>query len=205
MVNEAANTVSTAAAVPLLEGNADLQAASRRVDSDPHHKNIAACRNGASWFRQLLLLAVLCWLATILLRVAGGLQPWIWRRAEVFMALGGIAVWRWSWFLIQNIRAMIYRYYSFPRLRRQAEAVQAQYGPVPEVTVLATTYHEKPWITAPVFDSIFTELSKVKGLVRRPKVVVVTGCDEDDRNVQALVCPVLHAPGSWDLSGSVAA
>ena len=59
----------------------------------------------------------------------------------------------------------------------------AQGGPVPEVTILATTYHEKPWITKPVFESIFRELSTVEGLVRRPKIVVVTGCDEDDLNI----------------------
>ena len=43
---------------------------------------------------------------------------------------------------------------------------------MPELTILGTTYHEKPWITNPVFESVFRELSAVEGLVRRPKVIV---------------------------------
>ncbi len=56
----------------------------------------------------------------------------------------------------------------------------AKLGPIPEVAVLGTTYHEKPWITASVFHSIFSELSTLTGLKRRSLVVVVTGCDADD-------------------------
>jgi mannuronan synthase len=105
---------------------------------------------------------------------------------SVIVTLGGIAAWRWSWFLIQNMRALAYRYFMYPRLRREARAALAQHGPVPEVTVLATTYHEKKWITTPVFESIFRELRSLEGLQRRPKVVAVTGCDEDDATIRAL-------------------
>ena len=60
----------------------------------------------------------------------------------------------------------------------------AQHGPVPEVTILAVTYQEKPWITRVVFESVFRELSLLEGLVRRPRVVVATGCDADDEAIR---------------------
>ena len=144
------------------------------------------CRRGAPWWRHLLVLSGLIGIAAGLLHVIGDVQVWALHRLEVLVALGGIAFWRWSWFLLQNLRAMIYRYYTFPRLRRAAQKAVLEHGPIPEVTILATTYHEKPWITNPVFESIFSELAALEGLCRRPKVVVVTGCDDDDRNIKAI-------------------
>src|SRR5438876_1180319 len=108
---------------------------------------MSQCRSGAPWLRQLLVLALLVCAAITLLQVIGDAQIWIVHRAEVLIAVTGIACWRWSWFLLQNFRAVIYRYFAFPRLRRQAARAVAEMGPVPEVTILATTYHEKPWIT----------------------------------------------------------
>src|ERR1043166_4556819 len=115
------------------------------------------CRGGASWIRQLVLFVALVGVGAILLSVAGDVPSLILRRGKVLIALGGIACWRWAWFVVQNLRALAYRYGVFPRLRRQAERAVARSGPVPEVTILATTYHEKPWITETVFDSILRE------------------------------------------------
>ncbi len=142
------------------------------------------CRKGATVLAQSFVFASLLLVAAFLLWVVGGPVSWASHRIEVLFTLGGIALWRWSWFAIQNTRAIIYRYWSFPRLRRAAESAVTKFGPVPEVTVLGTTYHEKPWITAAVFSSVFHELSTLQGLKRRSKVIVVTGCDEDDRNIE---------------------
>jgi glycosyltransferase Alg8 len=154
---------------------------------------------GAPWYRQLVLLAVLALLAVALARVVGDTEGWIQHRVEVLLALGGLACWRWSWFGLQNVRALLYRAWAFPRLRRQAEAAVARLGPVPEVTVLATTFHEKPWITEAVFTSLVRELSQVRGLQRRPKVVVVTGCAADDEKIAEVfhaACAALASPAA---------
>ena len=171
----------------------------RFVGSEQFPEEIRLCRSGAPWFRQLLVLAGMGCVAAFLLQVIGDAQVWALHRGEVLIAVGGIACWRWSWFLLQNLRAVVYRYYTFPRLRRAAHAAIAEHGPVPEVTVLATTYHEKPWITTPVFESVFSELSTLEGLTRRPKVVVVTGCDNDDENIKAIFTRCCG--GAWE-SGS---
>ncbi len=103
--------------------------------------------------------------------------PWI----PVSILVG----WRWGWAVVHWTRSAIYRWSSYPRLRRAAaEAVRAR-GPVPEVAVLAVTFKEDPGITGVVFRSVFAELARVEGLVRRPVVVAVTGSDDDDDGVRA--------------------
>ena len=144
------------------------------------------CRRGATWQWQLLALVLLAAAVGTLIPLVGDFQLWIAHRTEVLIALVGIACWRWSWFVLQNVRAVIYRYWTFPRLRRQADGAIIQSGPVPELTILATTYHEKAWITAAVFESLFSELSTLTGLERRAKVVVVSGSDEDDQNINRI-------------------
>ena len=170
MSNEASHNLATGSA--------------KTFAAQPYRGEDHECRSGAPWWRHLLLLGALGILAALLLQVIGDGQLWILHRAEVLVAIGGIACWRWSWFALQNVRAMIYRYYSWPRLRREAQEAIREHGPVPEVTILGTTYHEKPWITYPVFESVFNELKTLQGLARRPKVVVVTGCDNDDHNIK---------------------
>jgi len=143
-------------------------------------------RRGASWRFQWSLLAFLLLLAAGLAAIVGDLGVWIVHRVEVLLVLGGIGCWRWSWAATQSVRAMLYRYRTFPRLRRQAAEAAAARGPVPEVAIMAVTYKEKPWITRMVFESLFRELASVDGLLRPPRVVVATGCDEDDQVIRAI-------------------
>jgi glycosyltransferase Alg8 len=141
-------------------------------------------RRGASWKFQVPVALTLILIGTSLVGVFGSFFDWVTYRVEVLLALGGIGCWRWSWFLTQSVRALIYRYWAFPRLRRQAADAVAARGPVPALSFLAVTYKEKPWITQAVFDSVFRELASVEGLVRPPSVVVATGSDADDETIR---------------------
>src|SRR5690349_8689108 len=81
-------------------------------------------RRGARWPFQAALVLVLTVLGASLLGAVGSFGEWLGHRVEVLIVLGGIGCWRWGWFSTQTIRAAIYRYWTFPRLRRQAnEAV----------------------------------------------------------------------------------
>ncbi|HAM70878.1 MAG TPA: hypothetical protein DCM86_04465, partial [Verrucomicrobiales bacterium] len=154
----------------------------------------STCREGAPWPRQLLMLLALVLFGTAMVLIMGGVDNWATKRIEVFVAIAGIACWRWSWFFVQNARAILYRYYAFPRLRREAALAVERFGPVPEVIVLATTYHEKPWITDAVFTSVFEDLAAVEGLTARPRVIVVTGCDQDDSNIREVFARCCGGP-----------
>lgn len=159
-------------------------------------------RRGASWQYQLPLLAVLLVCAGILACIIGDLFTWFSHRIEVLLVFGGIGCWRWGWFAVQSVRAIIYRYIVFPRLRRQATQAVAVHGQAPEIAILAVTYKEKPWITKIVFESVFTELSSVVGLQKPARVVVATGGDMDDQTVSAIYaecCATLRPadPRNW--------
>jgi glycosyltransferase Alg8 len=178
----------------------NLTAASYSGEGLRFPKTVRRCRGGAAWPSQLAMLAALVSAVLILGCIVGDVPFWMERRAEVLITLGGIAAWRWGWFVVQTCRALLYRYYAFPRHRRAAARAVAQNGPVPEVTILATTYHEKPWITGAVFESLLCELSTLQGLERRPRIIVVTGCDQDDRNIQdafAKFCGEPRTPTSF--------
>lgn len=162
----------------------------------------ALIRRGAPWWFQLPVAALLVLLAAALTSIVGGFSLWLSFRVEVLLALGGMACWRWSWFVVQSFRAALYRYFVFPRLRRQAEQAVAERGPVPGLAILAVTFREHPWITRRVFASVFRELASVEGLVRAPKVVVATGSDGDDeeiRKIYAECCAELEPanPSAW--------
>jgi len=148
------------------------------------------------------MLAVLGLCAGGLIFVVDDLWLWISRRFEVLLVLGGIGCWRWSWFLLQSGRAIAYRYWAFPRIRRAAERAVSERGPVPEVTILAVTYREKLWITQAVFESVYRELSALNALSRPPRLVVATGCDADDAAIQRIheeCCERFHSQpgGQW--------
>src|SRR6185503_5852063 len=78
-------------------------------------------RRGATWWHQLLLLMALIATAMFLGDIAGGLITWLPQRVEILLVVGGIGCWRWGWFVLQSLRAILYRYWVFPRLRREAE------------------------------------------------------------------------------------
>lgn len=152
-------------------------------------------RRGAPLLAQwplFLLLASAAWLLT---RMLPDLLGWFTLRMQILVALGGIGCWRWGWFILQSLRAVIYRYWRYPAIRREAIAAVARRGPVPELTILAVTYKEKRWITNAVFESVYRELSTVSGLRRRAKIVIATGCDADDEALRAI-----HARQSEALS-----
>jgi mannuronan synthase len=159
-------------------------------------------RRGASWRFQLPLVLLLLLGAAALAGIIGDLFGWLSHRAGVLVALGGIGCWRWSWFALQSARAVLYRYWSFPRLQREAARSVAMHGAVPEIAILAVTYRENRWITRVVFESVLRELSTVEGLERPAKVVVATGGDADDeavRGIWAECRDALHPaqPGVW--------
>jgi mannuronan synthase len=143
-----------------------------------------ALRRGMAWPWQLLALGLLAGCIAMLANLVQGVGSWATERvfAIVFVS-SGFATWRWGWFTLHTLRAICYRYWVFPRIRRKCLAAMHERGPVPEVTILVTTFRERSWITAAVFGSIYRELSRLAGLTRPPRVIAVAGCDQDDAQI----------------------
>lgn len=142
-------------------------------------------RRGTNWFVQLICLVIMLGLGIYFVQQLAASRGIV-RHVTFMFTLGAIGIWRWGWALTHCVRAAIYRYLYYPHLRRQAREAVRRDGPVPDVVVLGTTYKEKTWITSEVFGSVFVELSSLKGLERAPRVIVVTGCDQDDDQIRSI-------------------
>lgn len=145
-----------------------------------HMKEFSRLRQGVSGLIQILFVCALASVAFLAFRNISGVTAQLQSRFLAIILLAGIGCWRWGWFVVQNSRAVIYRYFVWPRLSRAARRAVSERGGVPELNIVAVTYKEEPWITAVVFGSIYRELASLRGLKRPPRIVLATGCDADD-------------------------
>ncbi len=92
------------------------------------------------------------------------------------LVIGFIGVVRYSWLLINIVRSYIYRFWAFPRLRRQADQIA---NPYPErVFFIIPTYKEVPWVTVEMLRAVTSECAKITSLVQ---LYITTGSEEEDR------------------------
>lgn len=80
--------------------------------------------------------------------------------AGVFAAIGFIGLWRYSWALINFIRATLYINQSFPKLRKNAVVQFEQKEAIPQTFFLVTTYGIETDITSKVYRSIFAAAAR---------------------------------------------
>lgn len=148
--------------------------------TEPRH----GVRRGGPWHHHVLVLTAMAGLVWVVSTSLDDLVQWAHARYAIIVFGLGFAAWRWGWAAVHLLRAVIYRYWAYARIRRRAAlAVQAT-GPVPDLALLMTTYRERAWITERVVSSVVQELANVHGLQRPPLVVAVTGGDEDDAVVR---------------------
>ena len=139
------------------------------------------------------LLSIVCIAACFLGNTSTG-------RMSILASLSVVGVWRWSWGGLHHARAVIFRYWKFPKLRRAAGEAVDRLGAIPQLCVVATAYHEHLWITERVVRSLVKEFSLLDGVSQPTQLVFVTGGDEDDRQVRRIfdeavaTTPVPDAP-----------
>ena len=114
-----------------------------------------------------------------LLQNPGHLTTW-----DVFslISLGGIGIWRWSWFVVRYLRARCYLHWVFPRWRRLANQVPS--ADFPHVCLLVPTYREQFWITERVFRAIAHE---AKTLPQPITVLVNSSGDEENAAIRTIL------------------
>lgn len=75
---------------------------------------------------------------------------------QVFIVtLGVVGVWRYSWAALHFVRAFLYRYVVFPRLRRAAEAMG---GAMPHVYVVVTSFRMSAEVNTAVYGRLIDEI-----------------------------------------------
>ena len=136
-------------------------------------------RRSFEWFQfyKLLLLAGALILAITHLPNAF----WNDTNGVLLVSLGGIAAWRYSWWLTHFIRSQIYGRLMFPKLRRSADALWSRGWRPHMIHFMVITFREKPHITEQVLDSILDEC-RTTGIPAR--IFVGTGDVSDERVIE---------------------
>jgi glycosyltransferase Alg8 len=99
-------------------------------------------------------------------------------RGRVLIAVGWIAVWRYLWWMTHAVRAALYRFVLFPRLRRRADELWSSGWRPRVVYFMVTTFKEHRETTELVFERI---LSECRSVGVRARVYVGTGEASDER------------------------
>ena len=76
-----------------------------------------------------------------------------------FFVIGSIAIWRYSWWLVQALRSVWYNRRIFPRLRAAADAAD-EVVRAPELFVLCTSYRIEAEINFHVYDAMVREVAE---------------------------------------------
>ncbi|KKC33947.1 glycosyltransferase [Devosia psychrophila] len=109
-----------------------------------------------TWYAHLALILLICGLT---LAVPGEALSSVWHaEAGVFLGLGILATWRYSWGILHFVRALIYRKISFPRLRKASDAAVDRgisTGQVPHAYLLVTSFRVDADTSASVYRATF--------------------------------------------------
>jgi glycosyltransferase Alg8 len=134
------------------------------------------CFEWPQFFKLILLLGVLA------LAIAH-LPNDIWDAANGVLALslGGIAAWRYCWWLTHFVRSQIYGRLVFPKLRRRAGALWSGGWRPSMIHFMVVTFREKPHVTEQMLDSILQEC-RTTGIPAR--IFVGTGDVSDERVIE---------------------
>lgn len=101
------------------------------------------------------------------------------RSAAGLLVIGTLGMCRYGWLLVNLIRSYIYRFYSYPRLRKAADEVEF---PFPErLHVIIPTYQEKPWVTREMLISVTREAASIPCHVH---LYITTGGPDEDAVVR---------------------
>ncbi|WP_245295077.1 glycosyltransferase [Pararhizobium antarcticum] len=136
--------------------------------------------------------AHLVFVVCLLLLVMNVSEGWFWGgHAGLFLGLGILAIWRYSWGLLHFVRSNLYRYRVFPRLRKEADRVlldREQAGKAPHAFLLVTSYRIDGDTTAEVYRATFEAAKAAVGPVTVVASIVEMGDQRLIRAMHRLIC-----------------
>ncbi len=114
----------------------------------------------------------------------------------LLIALGPIAVWRYGWWILHLLRAVIYARCAFPLLRRRADELWTSGWRPPAVHFVLTTFKEKPEVTRAVLASVFDEC---RSCGAPANIIIGTGDASDEKVIEAFCAQIENAPAKVTL------
>ncbi|MEM7021192.1 MAG: glycosyltransferase [Pseudomonadota bacterium] len=108
---------------------------------------------------------------------------------EFFIIIGALGVWRYSWGAVHLVRSAIFRWHSFPKLRRQADELDEEALPS-HVFILLSSYRIQAETTARVYQAAITEAIRYG----RPTTIVASIAEMADQRLIKAVFRQLAPP-----------
>lgn len=96
---------------------------------------------------------------------------------ESVVVLGFIGACRYLWVLTHCVRAVLYEFYMYPKLRFAADQLPEEEKMPGKVFFIIPTYGEKPEVSRQMLDSVLDEAARITSQVI---IVVNAGSEEDD-------------------------
>ncbi|HET9707406.1 MAG TPA: glycosyltransferase [Gemmatimonadales bacterium] len=119
------------------------------------------------------------YVAVIIAALAGvPAQTWDHLGSKLFISIGAIGMWRYSWWLLHFLRAQFYARIRFPRLREACERRWREGWRPPCVHYIVTTFMERPETTQAVMAAIVDEC-RTTGIPTR--IYLGTGLPKDEQ------------------------
>ena len=96
---------------------------------------------------------------------------------ESIAVLGFIGLWRYLWLITHCVRAVIYEYLVYPKMRFRASQLPDEEKYPQRMFFLIPTYKEKPRVTRKMLHSVLSEACSIPSQVY---IVVNSGAEEED-------------------------
>ncbi len=84
-----------------------------------------------------------------------------WRERYMMVSLAVIGIWRYSWWMTHFFRALIYKFFMYPGIRRQADYVWEQGWRPKKLVFLICSYKEDPDITEKVCQGLIRSIRQI--------------------------------------------
>ncbi len=116
--------------------------------------------------------------ATISLALLYFIYPHIYLlKNEVLITLSLFALWRYGWMLSNYSRALIYRFYMYPKIKKQINNLPTNIKYPKHLYFMIPSYKEEDWVSIETFRSILREVQTIYSDIT---IVVATAEKEED-------------------------
>ena len=102
---------------------------------------------------------------------------------DVIIGLALIGSWRYSFMLINYIRALIYAYKIYPSYLKRIEELPPYKKYPKHIYFIIPSYKEDPWVSVEVFQSILADVNSIGCMAT---IIVSTGSDFDDHVIRGI-------------------
>ncbi len=98
-------------------------------------------------------------------------------KGEIVIALTFFGIWRYSWMILNYIRAFIYRYHLYPKLKKQISQLPLDKKYPKDLYFMIPSYKEEPWVSKETFKALIREVEKIPSNIT---VIVSTATKQED-------------------------